>query len=67
MACDFVHLHLQYDLDRLRLITFVGVEFVVGPPEEFGEMIQLADTVDWDGRYMAWTANLDAYRALNIV
>jgi len=67
MACDFVHLHLQYDLDRLRLITFVGVEFVVGPPDEFEEMIQLADTVDWDGRYMAWTANLDAYRALNIV
>jgi len=55
--CDFVRNCLDYNLERLRKLTFVGIELIMAHPESLSEMCALAESLECDPRFLLWTGN----------
>jgi len=56
-VCDFIRNNLDYDQERLRKLTFVGIELVLANLEDFSEMCTLAESLECDPRFLLWTGN----------
>jgi len=64
MVHDFIRNCISYNSERLQLLLFIGVDLLIGSPEEFQTMLDLADEVEWDERCLSWAANLDCFEAM---
>ena len=67
MVREFVDQHLQYDAPQLKRLELYGVDLYVEDGQrgaaEFEEMLQLAESVEFDERTLSWAINFDSFRA----
>ncbi|KAH7102616.1 hypothetical protein BKA62DRAFT_788536 [Auriculariales sp. MPI-PUGE-AT-0066] len=61
MVLQFVSRCLQYDTQQLSMLSFIGVELVAIQPDELDHLVQLAAELQFEPRFLSWSANNDCY------